>query len=76
MAKMTDLLPGQEFYIEGHRQGLFIFLSFLRRKDGTVKTAKCCKPGKLQPVYISVKDKEVIILYDHITNTRFKQPSA
>ena len=61
MVSIMELAPGQEFYFENDKTQLFVILSFLYRKDRTIKTAKCCKPGKLYPIYINAK-REVIVL--------------
>lgn len=67
MVTLNELGRGQEFYFENDRSQLFVILGFIYRKDGTIKTARCCKPGKLYPVYINAT-RQVIVLQTPVIN--------
>lgn len=67
MVTLKYLHRGQEFYFENDKAQLFIILGFICKKDGTIKTARCCKPGKLYPVYINAK-KLVVVLQTPVIN--------
>lgn len=56
MVKIRDLKLGQEFYFNGNRSVIYMFLEFTYKKNGvTIQAAKCVIPGKLRPIYISAK---------------------
>lgn len=61
MKPINELLPGDEFYFNNDKTQLFVILSFLYRKNGTIKTARCCKPGKLYPVYINARHTVTVL---------------
>ena len=67
MAAISELAKGDEFYFENDKAQLFIILEFILRKDQSIKTAKCCKPGKLYPIYISAS-RQVIVLQTPVIN--------
>lgn len=52
MVTIQELKRGNEFYFKNNKQDLFVMLCFLYRKDGSIKAAKCCKVGRLYPIFL------------------------
>ena len=61
MPTIKDLQPGQEFYFATNKSDVFIFISHVLKKDGSVRSGRCIKAGKLYPVYFTAEMEIVII---------------